>query len=126
MPLGDRIKLRREEKKMTAAQLAREAGISKGYLSDLEASDADKARPSADVLFRIATALGTSVADLLEREVLPTRREVAPSLRAFADARGLPDEDIEMLANIRFRGAQPSDEIGWQFLYESIKRSIRP
>src|SRR5947208_3607701 len=126
MPLGDRIKLRREEKKMTAAQLAREAGISKGYLSDLEGSDADRARPSADVLFRIATALGTSVADLLDREVMPAPREVAPSLRAFADAHRLPAEDIDMLANIRFRGAQPSDETGWQFLYESIKRSIRP
>src|SRR3954451_22604649 len=107
MPLGDRIKLRREEKRMTAAQLARAAGISKGYLSDLEASDSEKARPSADVLFRIATALGTSVADLLEREVMPVPREIPPSLRAFAESHDLPKEDVEMLASIRFRGAQP-------------------
>lgn len=57
---------------------------------------------------------------------MPAQREVVPSLRAFADAHGLPEEDVDMLANIRFRGAQPSDEAGWAFLYESIKRSIRP
>ena len=122
MALHDRIKQRREEKKITAVELAQRAEISKGYLSEIESGRTS--RPSADVLFRIATALGTTVADLLEREVRPATRAVPPTLRKFADEEGLPDEDVEMLAQIRFRGDQPETKEDWRYLYESIRRSI--
>ncbi len=126
MALHDRIKLRRQEKGLTAAELARAAGVSKGYLHDLENPTRERpsARPSADVLYRIAVALGTSVADLLEREVTPARRDVSLVLRAYAERAQLPPDDVEMLAAIRFRGKQPQTEDDWRFLYESIRRSV--
>ncbi len=127
MALADRIKQRREEKNLSAAELARQANISKGYLSEIENVKGDKnaPRPSGDVLYRLATVLGTTVADLLEREVRPVSREIPPDLHTFAYEAGLPDEDVQMLAQIRFRGEQPQTVDDWRFLYESIKRSIR-
>jgi len=122
MALHDRIKQRREEKGLAAIELAQRAEISKGYVSEIESGRAP--RPSADVLYRIATALGTTIADLLEREVRPAPRAVHPMLRAFADDEELPDEDVQMLAQIRFRGDQPETKEDWRYLYESIRRSI--
>lgn len=122
MALSDRIKHRREERKMTAAELARRAEISKGYLSEIEAGKTP--RPSADVLYRLATALGTTIADLLDKEVRSAPRGISASLQEFADQAELPEQDLRMLAQIRFRGAQPSTVDDWRFLYESIKRSI--
>lgn len=122
MALNDRIKQRREEKGLTAIELAQRAEISKGYLSEIESGRAP--RPSADVLYRIATALGTTVADLLEREVRPAPRTVPLTLRELAEEAGMPDEDVQMLAQIRFRGDQPATKEDWRYLYESIRRSI--
>ncbi len=122
MALGDRIKQRRDEKKMSAVALARRAGVSKGYLSELESGRA--ARPSGDVLYRLATALGTTVADLLGQEIRPTSRDIPEALREFAKETELPEEDVRMLAQIRFRGEQPTTKEDWRYLYESIRRSI--
>ena len=112
---------------MSAAELARRATISKGYLSEIENTTGERSapRPSAEVLYRLATALGTTVADLLEKEVQPAARSIPPDLQEFARAANLPDEDVRMLAQIRFRGEQPRTADDWRFLYESIKRSIR-
>ncbi len=123
MGVGDRIRQRREEKGITAAELARRADIAKSYLSEIESSNAS--RPSGAVLYRLAEALGTTIADLLEKEVQPVTREVPESLKRFAEEDGLIPEDVEMLSRIRFRGAQPSNSEDWRYLYESIKRSIR-
>lgn len=122
MVLGERLQQRRREKEMSAAELARRAEVSKGYLSELENGRAE--RPSGDVLYRLASALGTTVADLLGREVRPADRAINPALRQFAEAEGLPEEDVRMLAQIRFRGEQPATIEDWRFLYESIRRSI--
>ena len=123
MALGDRIRQRRDDIGLRAADLARRARISKGYLSEIESGNT--VRPSAEVLDRLATALGTTIADLLDREIRPAAATIPPSLQAFAASRGLPAEDLHMLAQIRFRGEQPSTAEDWGYLYESIKRSIR-
>ena len=122
MALGDRIRQRRADTGLSAAELARRAGISKGYLSVIERGRS--VRPSGDVLARLATALGTTIADLLGQEVRPRAATIPPSLQQFAEAAGLPADDVEMLAQIRFRGEQPSTPDDWWFLYESIKRSL--
>lgn len=122
MSLGDRIKLRREEMRLAANELARRAEISKGYLSEIESGGAP--RPSGAVLFRIADALGTSIADLLDKEITPVTGEISPALSAFADQANLPDGDVHMLAQIKFRGEQPKTVDDWRYLYESIRRSI--
>ena len=114
MMLGDRIRQRRADTGLSAAELARRATISKGYLSAIE--HGNSVRPSADVLTRLATALGTTMADLLDKESRPSDATIPPSLQAFAASRGLPAEDLDMLAQIRFRGEQPATPDDWWFL----------
>lgn len=122
MALQHRIRQRRIDKGMSATELARAADISKGYLSELE--NGHSPRPSGAVLMKLANALGTTIADLLEREVEPGKMKIPPSLLDFAELVELPEQDITMLARIRFRGDQPQTLEDWRFLYESIKRSI--
>src|SRR5215207_10954569 len=122
MTLGKRVRQRRLEKGMSAVELSEAAGISKGYLSELETGHAT--RPSGAVLLKIAKALGTTIADLLDQEVHLQPRSVNTSLKEFAREAQLPEQDIQMLAQIRFRGAQPTSVDDWRFLYESIRRSM--
>ncbi|MBA2335593.1 MAG: helix-turn-helix transcriptional regulator [Blastocatellia bacterium] len=63
--VGDRIKKIRETKKMTQEQLANQAGISKGFLSDLENKNKNL---SSQSLLKIANVLGASVDYLLSGE----------------------------------------------------------
>jgi transcriptional regulator with XRE-family HTH domain len=108
---------------MSASELARRAGVSSGYLSKLEAGTA--ARPSGEVLARLASALGTGIPDLLELADPGPPPAVPDSLRRFAEREGLPTEDVRALAAIRFRGEQPKTPEAWGFLYEALKRAVR-
>src|SRR4051794_20061436 len=114
MTLGERIRQRREEKGISAVELARQARISKGYVSELESGRA--ARPSGTILFRIANVLGTTVADLLGEEIRPANASIPAALRTFAEDAQLPEEDVRMLAQIQFRGEQPQNADDWRFL----------
>lgn len=62
--LGKRVSAIRREKKMTSEKLAYEAGISKGYLSDLENG---KKLPSLRVLALLAEVLGVKLQRFFER-----------------------------------------------------------
>ncbi|MCW5851178.1 MAG: helix-turn-helix domain-containing protein [Anaerolineae bacterium] len=123
MTLGQRVRQRRDEKGLSLSALARASKVSKGYLSQIENDAAP--RPSGDTLFKMANALGTTVADLLGREIEPTAREISPVLMDFAREANLPEADIQMLAAIRYRGEQPHTMADWRYLYESIRRTIR-
>ena len=126
MELAERIKMRMKEKGWTLADLARESKIAKGYVWEILSGKAK--RPSANTLYEIARALGTSVADLLGKEVSVGQTEpsnIPDSLREFAKEEDIPEEDVQMLAPISFRGEQPKTKDDWKFLYESIRRSIR-
>jgi len=63
--VGDRIREVRDHRRMTQDRLAEMAGISKGFLSDVEN---DKRNISSEYLLRIANSLGTSVDYLLKGE----------------------------------------------------------
>lgn len=109
---------------MTASELADKAKISKSYLSALENETRAQPRPSAQTLYRIAQALGVSIADLLGRSVVAqTDDELPPGLKEFARRRNLPEADIEMLCAIQFRGERPRTAERWEFIYEAIKNS---
>ena|SRR5438132_10034574 len=126
MALSDQIRKRRLEQNLSLTELAHRARVSKGYLSQLESSS-DGPRPSADVLYRIAFALGTSVGELLEKKIVPTNDEltdIPEALRQFALAEQLSEEEVRMLAQIQYRGKRPNKVEDWKFLYESIKRSV--
>lgn len=63
--VGNRIREVREHRRMTQDRLAEMAGISKGFLSDVEN---EKRNISSEYLLRIANSLGTSVDYLLKGE----------------------------------------------------------
>ncbi len=122
--LGQTMRALRDERGLTLSELARQAGISKAYLSQIETGQVES--PSAKTLFNIASSLGTTVAALLG-EALPanaTEVRICESLREFAEDAQLEDHEVNMLAQIRYRGRQPQSVEDWRFLYESIKRSI--
>ncbi|MGA8746445.1 MAG: helix-turn-helix transcriptional regulator [Solirubrobacterales bacterium] len=122
--IGQEIKRRREESERSLSQLADDAGISKGYLWKLEKGDVE-ARPSANTLYKISRALGTSMSTLMGKAILieePT--DLPPSLVEFAEKEGLGERDRAMLAQINFRGKQPERPEDWSFIWNAIKRSI--
>lgn len=125
--LGTRITEARTAKGISVARLAELADVSKAYMHQIE--NGDCARPSAEKLFNIAQVLDTSVAHLLGRGPKgpePGTVQIPDSLREYANAHPeLTQEDIEMLARIKFRDQQPTDAKGWDFLWESIKRSLK-
>ncbi len=126
MALSDQIRKRRLEQNLSLTELARRSQISKGYLSQIE-NNPNGPRPSADVLYRIAFVLGTSVGALLEKQIMSTNDEltdIPEGLRNFALAERIPEEEIKMLAQIHYRGHRPYTADDWKFLYESIKRSV--
>lgn len=122
--IGKRIRKFREEKGMTAAQLARDAEISRSYLSELENGTGNHRRPSANVLYAIGKALGISMSDLLGRPMIlepPTKPPA--TLMEFAEIDGLSQSDVEMLASIKFRGGSPNTVERWRFIYQAIRNS---
>ena len=124
LTVGGRIRLRRQEKKITMTELARQAEITKGYLSQLESGSDAGSKTSAAVLFRISQALDTTIADLLGKEVPNPKSAVPEQLKNLAEIDKLPTRDVEMLAQIRFRGRQPETLEDWRFLYDAIRRSV--
>ncbi len=127
MPLPDQLRKRRIAQGLTLSELARRAKISQAYLGQIERG-VNGAHPSADVLYKIAFALGTSVDELLEKQKENSDEEfpeIPEGLRAFALAEQLPNQEIRMLARIEYRGQQPCTIDDWRFIYEAIKRSVR-
>src|SRR5688572_21709834 len=88
--LGDRIRERRAELGWTLAVLAKESGVSKGFLSDLE--NGKKKTAGGEHIRNIAKALGVSSDFLLSgtsplREA-PVELQIPKSLATFAHAEG--------------------------------------
>ncbi len=81
------------------------------------------------MLYRIAFALGTSVGELMEKQLASSGEEltdVPDALREFALAEGLGDDEVRMLASIKYKGRRPATVDDWRFLYASIQRSVLP
>lgn len=122
--IGKRIRQFRLEKEITAAQLAKEAGISRSYLSELENGTGNHRRPSANVLYALGEALGVPMSDLLGRAlIVDSTNKPSPSLLEFAEQDGLAQADVEMLASIKFRGEAPRSPDRWRFIYQAIRNS---
>jgi len=133
MSLAQRIRKLREGKELSLDELAARAKISKTYLWELERDTAGTKKPSADVLLRIATALSTTLADLLSLATVTIQQaavEVPPSLKEFqgrmaAQKTPLTEDDIRDLAVMRFRGGQPQTADEWHQLYLLLVNSTR-
>lgn len=122
--LGSRIRRYRNDKEISQAELARRAGVSPAYLSELEAGAGR--RPSGRVLLSLAQALGVTIAELLGRELQPAVGDevtLPPGLAEFAAEHDLPESDVRMLAGIEFRGEPPRTAKRWEVIYDTIRSS---
>ena len=130
---GDRVKAAREKRNWTQEQLADTAGISKGFLSDIEN---DKRNISSESALRIADALGISLDYLLRGETGRQEREREPikipqELSQLAEELGLSYRDTLTLleaheAVVARRSAnllRPPTVDEWRKLYYAIKES---
>ena len=130
---GERVRLLRNEKGMTLPALAERADLSKGLLSKLENNE--DSNPSLTTLYKIAEALGVTVADILESEQAQLRRVVPEQqpawqkgLLSYLKAQGKePDLDIlDAMYVLRNRkAARKNDLEWWKFLYLSIENSFK-
>jgi transcriptional regulator with XRE-family HTH domain len=128
---GDRIRAIREARGKTQDQLADEAKISKGFLSEVENN---KRNISSENLLRIANVLGASVDYLLRGETKEqTQRQpvvIPPELSQAAGELGLSyAETLETLeahnsviARRSNRGAKRISVEEWKEFYRAIKR----
>ena len=132
---GDRIRERREDRGWTQEQLAQRAGMSKGFLSDLENN---KRNVSAEYVLRIANALGVSLDYLLRGETNQRDAERSPvripaELSAAAQELNLTYTETLMLldahdavvARRRLKGSTPPTIEDWKRLHKAIK-SVYP
>ena len=81
MELGKRIRELREEIGVTQGQVAGEAAVSQGYLSQLE--NGDVRNPSAAVILRVAQAIHVDPDDLFEAAGYPTVRTLKRVYEAY-------------------------------------------
>jgi XRE family transcriptional regulator of biofilm formation len=131
--LGENIRYLRQGRDWSLSVLAERSGVSKAYISDLE--NGAGGRPNIQYLYKIATALDTTI-DGLVNQSFRTRRAKAsrtessseplpPGLEEFAGKEGLEPEQIDMLARLNFRGNRPKDADAWKLIYEAIKIASR-
>ena len=99
MNLGDKIRELREEFGLTQGQLAGDASVSQGYLSQLE--NGDVKNPSAAVLLRVAQAMHVDPDDLFEAAGYPTVRTLRQIYRGYEST---IDPDL-----LRYLGRFPRD-----------------
>ena len=129
MALGDVIRNLRMEKGLSPGELAKQSGVSRPYLWQLESGG--KTNPSFDVLEKLACALGVTVSDFSEAEVRQDRQvdELPKGLAAFYKERGshlgVSKRDIEVMKNVSFRGRQPEAAEDWELLFLFLKKWVR-
>ena len=129
MNLAGKLKELRKKRRLSLAALAKEADVSKAYLWQLENEGGKK--PSAEILYRIATVLGVTIADLLDKPVRVGSlhsADLPEGLRQLIDEKGeeldIQEDDIKMLSSIRYRGRQPETQEEWEFILRSIKMTL--
>ncbi len=131
--VGERIKARRIELEWTQEQLAKESGLSKGFLSDLEAG---KRSVGADSLLAIATALGVSMDYLMKGGVPETPKgevhvpaslsQLARSLNlSFGQTLLLLDLQRQIIAHRSRSKSDDLEKVDWKRFYEAVKDYLK-
>src|SRR6267143_3013327 len=130
--LGENIRYVRQGKNLSLADLAKKSGVSKTYISDLE--NGLGGRPNVQYLYRIATALETTIDALIKLSLKPSqiktipdvcKEPLPPGLEEFAKQERLEPQQIDMLAKLNFRGNRPKDPDAWKLIYDTIKMASR-
>jgi transcriptional regulator with XRE-family HTH domain len=129
--VGDRIREIREEMQMNQERLAERAGLSKGFLSDVENN---KRNISSANLLRIANVLGASVDFLLRGEIAeagnmepivipPELSQAAEELElSYAATVELLEAHRSVVARRSNKGLRRFSVEDWKKLHEAIKR----
>ncbi len=124
--IGDTIRARRQALGWTLDQLATEAKVSKGFLSDLE--NGKRKNAGGNYLNSIATALRISVDQLLSGTV-PDNPEAdlqfPARLADLAKRKDLTFQQTHQLLKMRkqasFRNETGLDDFDWSAFYEAVK-----
>lgn len=130
--VGERIKKRRVELGWTQDQLCQKAGISKGFLSDLEN---DKRSVSAENLLEIARALSLSLDYLMTgtaSQEQPTEVAIPASLAKFAAEERLSlrqtlmllDMQKQIVAHRSAKKKEGLEGVDWRKFYEGVKEFL--
>ncbi len=116
-------------KSISLPDLAEKAGVSKGFLSQLE--NDDTANPSLETLNKIAKALNITLGELLGEDVVQSKKavpEVAePELQEFIRDREqagkpvAPDVLRSLYALKERRGVKKKSKEDWTFLCRAIE-----
>lgn len=129
--VGDRIREIREEMQMNQDQLAERAGLSKGFLSDVENN---KRNMGSENLLKIANVLGASVDYLLRGEINesggPEPIIIPPELSqaaheldlSYAATVELLEAHRSVIARRSNKGLRTFSVEDWKKLHDAIKR----
>lgn len=96
-PLGDKIRARRKEKKLSLERLAELTESSKSYIWELENKDDPK--PSAEKIAKIAAVLEVTTEFLLTESTTPPGEEVIDEA-FFRKYKSMPDDTKKRLRKI--------------------------
>jgi transcriptional regulator with XRE-family HTH domain len=113
---GQVVRDRRRAEKLSQVELAERVEISRNYLSQIERGEATNL--SWQVRSRLCDVLGIQEGASREDGGLPE------SLQIFAMRSKLPPDDVQMLANLKYRGKQPDTPEKWEMLYNVIKVAV--
>lgn len=130
--LGDRIRERRLELRLTQDALAEKAHISKGFLSDVENSNRSI---GADRLLDLARVLGISLDYLMKGEVMASAQakiEIPQRLAEFAKQKALPFTQTltllemrrQIIAHRSVTRSEDPEEFDWERFYKSVKEFL--
>src|SRR3972149_6754877 len=133
LTVGKRIANLRQIKGLSLPDLAKKAGISKGYLWQIE--NGAEPNPSIGLLTKIAEALDTTVADLLGQPKVRVKHSAIPDklpsgLKELVQEQKrkgtpVPEDIVRALAHLQARGARVTSKEDWEYLYETIRRVMR-
>ena len=128
MPLGERIRELRTSLGWSSGDLARESGVSRAYLWQLETGGKD--RPSLEILEKLARALGVALSEITGPDAnRKTDERLPPGLKVFLDKRrselGITESDIEVMRNVHYRGRRPKNPEDWELLYLFLRKWAR-
>ena len=130
--VGERIKARRSELGWTQEELCRKAGISTGFLSDLENK---KRSVSAETLLDIARVLGLTLDYLMKGDGVQAETEqvqIPRSLAEFAKAENISfirallllDMQRQIIAHRTAGKVDDLQDVNWKKFYESVKEFL--
>ena len=131
--VGERIRSRRQELGWTQERLARDASVSKGFLSDLETG---KRNVGADTLLGLARALGVSLDFLMQGGSTRSAAEqvqIPAALSNLAKEEQLSYAKTLMLLDMRMQivahrsSSQTNDleKFDWKLFYEAVKSFLK-